>query len=148
MAILKPSFGRRRSVTPLDSIRPNVLARRFEPSFGRKYRIGEFPLKLGRDDRLHFTQMQSTYPFRFLPIEICTFGQTMVENQKAVTGSGFKGLTKNARPNDGLKAAKRWLKSQVSWLPHKKAALGTGEQAPLALFVPREKRAQKRRKNK
>ena len=29
-----------------------------------------------------------------------------------------------------------------------KAALGTGEQAPLALFVPREKRAQKRRKNK
>ena len=38
--------------------------------------------------------------------------------------------------------------NEVSWLPRKKAALGAGEQAPLALFVPREKRAQKRRKNK
>ena len=77
MAIFKPSFGRRRSVTPLDLIRPNVLPRSFEPSFGRKSRIGEFSLEVGRDGRLHFTQTQSTYPFRLLPIEICTFGQTM-----------------------------------------------------------------------
>ena len=36
---------------------------------------------------------------------------------------------------------------EVSWLPHKKAALGTGEQAPLALSAPREK-GQKRRKHR
>ena len=48
----------------------------------------------------------------FLPVEICTFGQTMVQNQKSVTNYGSKRLTNIARPNDGSKAAKRWFKSQ------------------------------------
>ena len=53
-----------------------------------------------------------------------------------------------ATPSGFVVPPRNKTKSEVSWLPHKKAALGTCEQAPLALFVPREKRAQKRRKNK
>ena len=53
----------------------------------------------------------------FLPVEICTFGQTMVQNQKSVTNYGSKGLTNNARPNDGSKVAKRWFKSHESARP-------------------------------
>jgi hypothetical protein len=102
MAVFEPSFGGRRAVTPLDFIHPKVLAQRFEPSFGEKYRIEEFPLQLVRDGRLQFTQKQGTYQFSFLPIEICTFGQTMVQTQEVMTGIGFKGLTSNCSLKDNF----------------------------------------------
>src|ERR1017187_4927739 len=60
----------------------------------------------------------------------------MVQTPKAVTDSGSKGLTSNAWPNDGLKAAKRWLKSHSVPAPPKKAALGLASRLRLTFLCP------------
>src|SRR5215470_20290850 len=71
----------------------------------------------------------------------------MVQNQKRVTNCGSKGLTRNGRPNDGSKTAKRSFKSQVSWFPRKKQPLAW-RAGPTRLWVPREKTgAEKEKKN-
>src|SRR5712691_6352062 len=62
----------------------------------------------------------------FLPVGICTFGQTMVQSQELTMECGSKGLMSDERPNDGSKAAKRSFKSQNATGPSQKAAARIG----------------------
>ncbi|HME58136.1 MAG TPA: hypothetical protein VKF63_07355 [Terracidiphilus sp.] len=78
----------------------------------------------------HIPHAKAKHFFHTLPtLEICTFGQTMVQNQKSVTNNGSKRLKNNTRPNDGSKAAKRWFKSQKR--PAQNFMLAAAETGPL-----------------
>jgi hypothetical protein len=73
----------------------------------------------------------------FLPVGICTFGQTMVQSQEMTTECGSKGLMSDERPNDGSKAAKRSFKSHTIGFPPIKQPLAL-EAEPFASGCPRK----------
>ncbi len=72
-----------------------------------------------------------------LLVEICTCGQTMVQNHKPVTSCGRKGLTSDERPNDGSKVAKRCFKSHLLRPLQKRQPLALASR-PTRPCVPRE----------
>jgi hypothetical protein len=72
----------------------------------------------------------------------------MVESAQLVPRCGSKGTSHHHRPNDGLKAAKRWFKSHLRSGPSKKDSPWSGEQAIARLiYAPREAAARKGEKS-
>ena len=131
MAVLEPSFGRSPPVKSFRSDARRSVPRRFEPSFGRKYRIENFPLRsvmVQPAETKHFLTASSA-------IEICTCGQPMVQQPKPVMRRSSKGLTNPQRPNDDS--------SHILFGSPSKSGAWLGEQAPPALWCPARKRGGK-----
>jgi len=92
-----------------------------------------------------FAKAKDFFSTAFLPVGICTFGQTMVQGQELTTECGYKGLISDERPNDGSKGAKRSFKSQFL-VPLPKCRPSLWEQSPLAFRVPNYKGRKWRKK--